>query len=411
MIILKPSFWPQHPSMSDRSIILGIMKLKVAGEQNDDDLQALDDLIEAARRKFSQVIDNKLNIEVKSFPFTKTSLTPDKSGYRALDFVQIGINEKTERKLAFLLIITDVEIAAASMSYLLALPSQLTNVAVISTRRLVDYGDDKVSQDKIRTERLTTLMLHCFGRLLNLKYVRDSSNYLAHVQLADDLDSMQYFTENQYQQMVKNLPQEANDRYSKNSNKGSKLSFIIRHTLGNIPLIFRGAVRANPLRIATKMPTMIATALSVIIVLIFGGETWDFAASVSYGQLAVFVVASLIAANFVLYRAFSFRLISTRQGQTSESSVVTAAATYLALVLTLISLFFMFGVLMYGVVVFVFPDPLMSTWTSNKDGSSFAAHMRLVAFLASVGVLSGSLGGSVDSRSVVRNVLFAADET
>jgi hypothetical protein len=37
--------------------------------------------------------------------------------------------------------------------------------------------------------------------------------------------------------------------------------------------------------------------------------------------------------------------------------------------------------------------------------------MRLVVFLASVGVLSGSLGGSADSRSVVRNVLFAADET
>ncbi len=91
--------------------------------------------------------------------------------------------------------------------------------------------------------------------------------------------------------------------------------------------------------------------------------------------------------------------------------MVTAGATYLALVLTLICLFLMFGVLTYGVVVFVFPDPLMSTWTSDKDGASFAAHMRLAAFLASVGILSGSLGGSADSRSVVRNVLFAVDET
>jgi len=125
----------------------------------------------------------------------------------------------------------------------------------------------------------------------------------------------------------------------------------------------------------------------------------------------IFVVASFLAATFVLYRAFSFRLVSTRRGQTSESSVVTAGATYVALMLTLIYLFFMFGVLMYGVVVFVFPDPLMSTWTSGKDGATFAAHMRLAAFLAAVGILSGSLGGSADSRSVVRNVLFAADET
>lgn len=390
--------------MTDRPIAIGIMKLDVAGNENDGALNAL---TEAAMVEFNRVVQKQLNIQVESFPFAGPGLTPDENGYWALDFVQIGINEKTERKLAFLLIITDVEIAAASMSYLLALPSQLTNVAVISTRRLIAYGEDKLPEKELRTERLTTLMLHCFGRLLNLDYVEDSTNYLARVQVPDDLDTMQHFTATQHQQMVKNLPREANDRYS----EGSKLTFIIRHTLGNLPRILRGAIRANPLRIATKLPTMIATGLSVIIVLIFGGETWDFAASVSYGQLMVFVISSFLAATFVLYRAFSFRLISTRRGQTSESSVVTAGATYLALVLTLICLFLMFGVLMYGVVVFVFPDPLMSTWTSDKDGASFAAHMRLAAFLASVGVLSGSLGGSADSRSVVRNVLFAVDET
>lgn len=403
--------------MNERNITLGIMTLSVAEPQNADTLDTfgtfstLNELTEAAAVEFKKIISEKLDIEVVSFSFTRPNLTPDENGYRALDFIQIGINEKTERKLAFLLIITDIEIAAASMSYLLALPSQLTNVAVISTRRLVTDEEDKLLQKALRTDRLTTLMLHCFGRLLNLDYVKESSNYLAHIQTASDLDRMQHFTKDQHHQMIRNLPREANDRYSRGSNKSSKLSFIIRHALNNLPRIFRGAIRANPLRIATKMPTMIATALSVIIVLIFGGETWDFAASVSYGQLAVFVIASFLAANFVLYRAFSFRLISTRQGQTSESSVVTAAATYLALVLTLICLFLMFSVLMYGVVVFVFPDPLMSTWTSDKDGASLGAHMRLVAFLAAVGVLSGSLGGSVDSRSVVRNVLFASDET
>ncbi|MGM8897077.1 MULTISPECIES: hypothetical protein [unclassified Psychrobacter] len=390
--------------MTKRTIALGVMKLSVAQKQ---DHSALDTLTEAAMVAFNQVVQKTLDIEVSSFSFTGHSLTPSKQGYQALDFVQIGINEKTERKLAFLLIVTDVEIAAASMSYLLALPSQLTNVAVISTRRLVDHGEDKLLQKGLRTERLTTIMLHCFGRLLNLSYTKEPTNYLARVEMSDDLDAMRHFTVIQQQQMVKNLPQEANDRYS----RGGKLTFIIRHILGNLPRIFRGAIRANPLRITTKLPTMIATALSVIIVLIFGGETWDFAASVSYGQLTVFVITSFLAASFVLYRAFSFRLIATRRGQTSESSVVTAAATYLALVLTLICMFFMFGVLMYGVVVFVFPDALMSTWTSDKDGATFAAHMRLAAFLAAVGVLSGSLGGSADSRSVVRNVLFAADET
>lgn len=396
--------------MSERTITLGIMQLRIAGHK-DDAIPAVDDLMAAAEIRFTEAVSENLPIEVHTFSVTGSSLTPHDNGYQALDFIQIGINEKTERKLAFLLIITDVEIAAASMSYLIALPSQLTNVAVISTRRLITHDQNLHLQEKHRAQWLTAMMLHCFGRLLNLRYVDEPTNYLAQVQMAEDLDNMQHFSSDQYQQMRKNLPKEANDCYSKSNKKSNKLSFIIRNTLSNVPRILRGAIRANPLRIATKMPTMIATALSVIIVLIFSGETWDFAASVSYKQLAVFMMASFLAANFVLYRAFSFRLISTRQGQTSESSVVTAAATYLALVLTLVCLFIMFGVLMYGVVVFVFPDTLMSTWTSDKDGATFGAHMRLVAFLASVGVLSGSLGGSVDSRSVVRNVLFAADET
>lgn len=120
--------------MPERNIALGIMQLDVAGKKSDGALEAL---TKAATVEFNQIIQQKLDIQVESFSFAGPSLTAEENGYQALDFIQIGINEKTERKLAFLLIITDVEIAAASMSYLLALPSQLTNVAVISTRRLI----------------------------------------------------------------------------------------------------------------------------------------------------------------------------------------------------------------------------------------------------------------------------------
>lgn len=389
--------------MTERNIVVGIMKVDVGGK----DAYSLGELTRQATQQFAHVVRRESRLQIKSLTFDGPNLTHDEHGYRALDFVQMGINEKTERQLAFLIIITEVEIAASSLSYLLALPSQLTNVAIISTRRLADYGSADIQDQSLMTHRLSTLIIHCFGRLLNLGYHPQKSNYMARIEVPNDLDAMNQFTDQQFDHMATNLPQEANDHFS----KGNKFSFILQQTVSNLPRILRGAFRANPLKIATKLPTMIATALSVIIILIFGGETWDFAASVSYGQLAVFVCASFVAATFVLYRAFSFRLVSTRHGNTSESSVVTAGATYLALVLTLLCLFILFGLLMYGVVVFVFPDPLMSTWTSDQDGSSFGAHIRLVAFLAAVGVLSGSLGGSADSRSVVRNVLFAVDET
>ncbi len=371
------------------------------------DARGLSALVRQATDRFTRVVRREPRLTIQSLTFDGPPLRPEEDGYRALDFVQIGINEKTERRLAFLIIVTEVEITAPTLSYLLALPSQLTNVAIISTRRLADYGSADLQDQDLMADRLATLMLHCFGRLLNLGYVAEKSNYLARIGVPDDLDAMDHFTEGQFDRMAAHLPREANDRFS----EGNDLSFVFRQMAANVPRILRGALRANPLRIATKLPTMIATALSVIVLLIFGGETWDFAASVSSGQLAVFVGASYLAASYVLYRAFSFRLVATRQGHTSESAVVTAAATYLALLLTLVCLFVFFGLVMYGLVIFVFPDPLMRTWTSVQDGSTTGAHLRLVIFLAAVGILSGSLGGSADSRSVVRNVLFAGDET
>ena len=389
--------------MSSGPIAVGIMKMDVAGE----DARRLRMITQRATEQFRRVVEREPRLRVTSLTFDGPPLTPNDNGYPALDFVQLGINEKTERRLAFLLIVTEVEIAAASLSYLLALPSQLTNVAIISTRRLADYGDARSDDTELMADRLGTLMLHCFGRLLNLPYADDPTNYLARIEVPDDLDAMDRFTEEQFQAMAANLSEEANDRYSTRNHLG----FVLSQAARNLPRIVRGALRANPLRIATRLPTMIATALSVIVLLIFGGETWDFAASVAPGQLTFFVVASFVTATFVLYRAFSFRLVSTRQGDIAESSVVTAGATYLALVLTLGCLFVFFGLAMYAVVWFVFPDPLMSTWTSARDGSTAGAHFRLVVFLAAVGILSGSLGGSADSRSVVRNVLFAVDET
>ncbi len=379
------------------------MTLDVAGREG----PRPNPIVTDATAYFETAIAQLSRVRVQSVLLAQPDLRPGEEGYRALDFVQLGINEKTERRLAFLLIVTEVEVEAASLSYLLALPSQLTNVAIVSTRRLAEYGSEERHDDGRMARRLGALLVHCFGRLLNLDYDESPGNFMSRVAVPADLDAMTGFTGAQLRRMATNLPLEANDRFS----DGSRGKFVLTQVLANLPRILRGALRANPLRLATKMPTMVATALSVIVVLIFGGETWDFAASASTGQMAIFVVASFAMATFVLYRAFSFRLVDTRHGHTSESAVVTAGATYLALVLTLVCLFLTFALLMYGVVVFVFPDPLMDTWTSVRAGTTLGAHVRLVAFLGAVGVLSGSLGGSADSRSVVRNVLFAVDET
>ncbi len=152
---------------------------------------------------------------------------------------------------------------------------------------------------------------------------------------------------------------------------------------------------------------MITAALSVIIVLLFAAETWDVAKTVSLLQIGIFSIISVGAALYLLYRAFALDAVMSRDRFLTETSVVTAAATLLSLLATLLVLYTGLAVLMYGAIVTVFPEPLMESWVSTGAADQAIDHIKLSLFLASMGVLAGSLGGRSDSREVVRSVLFA----
>ena len=75
---------------------------------------------------------------------------------------------------------------------------------------------------------------------------------------------------------------------------------MLRMLLENTGAIAQAIVRANPFRLLTMMPTMLAAAMSVIVVLLFSAETWDVASAVSVPQIATFSLMCLASAAFVL---------------------------------------------------------------------------------------------------------------
>ena len=109
--------------------------------------------------------------------------------------------------------------------------------------------------------------------------------------------------------MRRALPREAHERTS----DGNRLGFVWRTLTGDWRSIAHAVGRSNPLRLATRLPTLITAALSVIIVVFFSPEMWDVASTVELYQLVLFSVAVLAVATFVLYRAFA-RLASCCAG-------------------------------------------------------------------------------------------------
>ena len=397
--------------------VVGVMTMEVEGR----DSEAFGRRVEAAAEIVDHVLTDTLGVRVDLHSFEGPHLTPAAGAYAPLDFLQIGVSEKVERRAHFLLVVTEVDLATSTLSYTLALPSQLTNVAVVSTKRLDPsfWGDDPPpgagpdleDEDDATVRRLAALLLHSFGHLLNLDHDPDPTNVMFDVEAVEDLDRIEgRFSPSQQAAMRRTLPREAHERVTRERGVG-RWRFVASMAVGNVWSIGAAVARANPFSLVTQLPTMIAAALSVLILLFFTPDMWDVASTVELYQIVGFSVASVVASTVVLYRAFALGGGVGRGRVLTESAVVTSLATALCLVLTMALLFAAFALLTYLGVVTIFPRKLMETWPTVDPAVRVLDHVKLSLFVAGLGLLAGSLGGRADSKELVRAVLFVDEET
>lgn len=394
-------------SRTDDAYAIGVMRIAVEATGD----ARFEALVERAVDRFRAELGD-LSLSVDLLAFDGPHLTPVSGGYSPLDFLHLGITEKLERRIPFLLIVTEVDLTASTLSYVVALPSQLTNVGIVSTRRLdpAFWGDD--DDDDVATERLAALLLHTFGHLLNLGHAPEVENAMYDFERIEDLDRMLATTPAQRKAMERNLGRESHEALSPpHPSRWTRWRLSVQWTLGNMGSLAAAIARANPFHLLTRLPTLLTAALSVIIVLFFSPEGWDVASTVGTSQLAAFSLVAVLAATAVLYKAFSFGQVLNRDRLLSESTVVTSAATAAALFLTLALVYVLFFGLTYLGIVTVFPQRLMATWPTVDPATRTIDHLKLSAFLAAIGVLAGSLGGRADSKDLVRSVLFLDEET
>jgi len=390
-------------SSNRHKYVVGVMTMEVEGKDTDRFHHHVAQAVEALKESLTSA----LGVRVVLLTFEGPHLMPTAGAYAPLDFLQIGMTEKLERNIHFLLIVTEVDLTATTLSYTLALPSQLTNVGVVSTRRLnPDFWGDR-PDSALTVRRLSTLLLHTFGHLLNLSHARDPQNVMYNFAGVDDLTAMAHLTHAQRKQMRQMLPREAHERTSRDK----RWRFILRTLLRDWRSIARAVARANPFRLITRLPTMITAALSVIIIVFFSSEIWDVGSTVELYQLALFSAVAVLTATAVLYRTFAFGGVLGRGRVLAESTIVTSAATGLSLSLTMLLLFLVFMGLTYLGSITIFPRKLMETWPTVDPAVRTLDHVKVSLFVAALGVLAGSLGGRADSKDLVRAVLFVDEET
>lgn len=382
---------------------IGVMKTSVEGKSSANFGRTVD----AAVETLQGVLSEELGLGITVFEFAGPRLVPTAGTYSPFDFLRLGLTEKLERRLPFLLVVSEGDLAAPTLSYALAFPSRLMNIGILSTNRLSPsfWGDDPAPEKTSR--RLAGLMLHTVGHLLNLEHHPEPTNAMYDFTSVEDLEHMEEVTPEQREHMRRILPREARDALEDDN----RLRFILRQVWQDWHVILQTVIRANPFKLIQQLPTMLTAAFSVIIVLFFTSEIWDVASTVELGQLIIFALIALGGATTVLYRAFAFAAVLTRRRRIAESIVVTTASALLSLLATMVVLYGIFFAVTYASTVTIFPRRLMSTWPTVDPAVRVIDHVKLSMFVAAVGLLAGSLGGRTDSTQLVRYVLFLDEET
>ena len=178
---------------------------------------------------FDEALGTELGLRVTLLRFDGPHLTPAAGAYAPLDFLRLGMTEKLERDADFLLIVTEVDLAATTLSYTLALPSQLTNIGVVSTKRLEPtfWGDEP--DEALTVERLSHLLLHTLGHLLNLPHTDSPHNAMYRFEGVEDLGAMAALTPEQRGHVRRALPREAHER----SSRGNRWGFVLQTLLSD----------------------------------------------------------------------------------------------------------------------------------------------------------------------------------
>ena len=140
-------------SKRHQEYIVGVMTMDVEGKDSKRFLKCVTEAVGT----FEPTMTDLLGVRVETLSFEGPHLMPSAGAYRPLDFLRIGMTEKIERGVHFLLIITEVDLSNTSFGSTLALPSQLTNVGIISTKRLNPTFWGNPEDQTLSVRRLETL--------------------------------------------------------------------------------------------------------------------------------------------------------------------------------------------------------------------------------------------------------------
>lgn len=381
------------------------------------DLDAADrEAVTSAQRRVQQLLEQFLPEFQWHLPLVHRENHAIELRVEPTQLLDHAVVERSANHWDIAIVISGVDLVSYHKPYALAVVSGALDAVVISTTRLdprvSDYNATSEYRVEAMTRRIASLVLHAIGHLNGLDHVEDRKNFLFDIDDCSDLDELQYFSEEQTEQMKHFLAEIADVRLEEEHRNRQihPVWFYVRSCWINRRDILQAVWQAKPWQFPFRLSRLTVAALSTMLIMLLTAESWDLGIHQSWKN--VLTMSVLVIVGTTSYVVARQRLLLRRGAkrlteQTATSNIATLAIVASGMIATFVAVL----LLALLVMLLLFDPVLAARWAEDlKRPVTLGDYFILGAFVASLALSVGALGASFEGQHYFRHVTFVDEE-
>lgn len=334
---------------------------------------------------------------------------------RPSDFVDEAALRMVSGPYDVIAIVTNVSLYSRRNRLEPGLASPVGRIVALSTRqlRMTSRGVELRALDgQAVLTNAAALLLRLFGRVLGLRneHRTETNGAMAPFRFDPQRSEVPEFSTAHCQRLERQARAIPEREQQTREVLGTAIFYattLLHHGGEVLQSLWRNRAPLLPL----SLPALSTAAIAPALILIFSAETWDVGLHMTNGVAVASGLISIFAAT--LYLVFSHNLFFPRREKRllTEHLAVVNITVLASIFLAVVGLFIMVGLLMLAIELWIFPPGLIAAWPSLEDPVvNSADFLRLATFVSTLGVISGALGGGLESRSVIQHLALFLDE-
>lgn len=335
---------------------------------------------------------------------------------RAADFLDEASLRMVEGPYDAVVVMTNVAVVSRTQRVVPGLASTVGRVIILSTRKhqVSPRGEPRydLSSEAVRWNA-ATLLLHLMGHVLGLKHGEPREDTVMSPFVFDPTRrAVPSFAPESHGRLTR-FASEFPERESVDQGTFSELAFHLssaaRHPGEAVLPVLRSRAPFLPLHLSR----LTTAALVPTFILVFTAEIWDAGFHITGSAVSLFAAFSILVSAVYLVTAQNLFLPHEEKRFHTEHLAVVNVGIFLTILMATLGLFLMVGLLMLGIQVIIFPPDLVREWPSlelDLATITLVDQVRIAALISTIGVLTGALGGGLESRDLIRHLALFGSE-